>query len=162
MKTLIQVSLYRVLTSFKLSGVILIIVPSISQFIYCLTYIFLKASITWNQINQAPFIAVKPMIYLNVSFRDVIENLAWFTLTLALAYRSLKDITFLISELIRASEYSLFLNHDLISSLWFSKFFSELHNPLIRRVWLKATDIFAWYRCTDKEFKCWWWSVGLT
>ena len=117
MKTLIQVSLYRVLTSFKLSCVILIIVPSISQFIYCLTYIFLKASITWNQINQALFIAVKPMIYLNVSFRDVIENLAWFTLTLALAYRSLKDITFLISELIRASEYSLLLNHDLISSL---------------------------------------------
>ena len=38
-----------------------------SKLIYCLTYILLKASITRNQIYQAPFIAVKSMIYLKVS-----------------------------------------------------------------------------------------------
>ena len=37
-----------------------------SKFIYLLTYILHKASITRNQINQVPFIAVKPMIYLIV------------------------------------------------------------------------------------------------
>ena len=36
------------------------------KFIYCLTYILLKLSTIRNQINQAPFIAVKPMIYLKV------------------------------------------------------------------------------------------------
>ena len=37
-----------------------------SKFIYRLTYILLKASITRNQMNQAPFIVVEPIIYLKV------------------------------------------------------------------------------------------------
>ena len=63
-----------------------------SKFIYRLTYVLLKASITRNQIIQAPFITTKPMICLKVclvittnkliSFCHVIANLALLTLTL--------------------------------------------------------------------------------
>ena len=62
------------------------ITPSMSKFIYHLTYALLKASITRNEINQAPFISVKTIIYLKlnllittsklISFRDVVANLA--------------------------------------------------------------------------------------
>ena len=38
----------------------------LSKFIYSLTYILLKASITRGQINEAPSIVVEPMIYLKV------------------------------------------------------------------------------------------------
>ena len=58
--------LHKVLPSFKLSCVILIVVPSVSVFIYRLTYMILKASIALNQMNQALFIAVKPIIYLKI------------------------------------------------------------------------------------------------
>ena len=67
------------------------ITPSMSKFIYHLTYMLLKASITRNEINQAFFISVKTIIYLKpnllittsklISFRDVVANLASLTLT---------------------------------------------------------------------------------
>ena len=63
------------------------------KFIYHLIWILFKVSITRNYKNQAPFIAVKPMIYVKVclvitaskllSSRDVIANLALFTLALS-------------------------------------------------------------------------------
>ena len=37
-----------------------------SKFIHRLTYILLKASIARNQINQTPFIAVKPIFILKL------------------------------------------------------------------------------------------------
>ena len=96
----IQVSLHTVFSSSKLSCDILVIVPSMSNLIYRLTYILVKASFTRSQINQTPFTAVKPMMYLKVylvittsnwiSFRDVTANLALFNLTLVWVYRSLK------------------------------------------------------------------------
>ena len=74
LKVLIQVSLHTVF-SFKLFCVILIIVPSLSKFIYCLTYVVLETSITRNQIYQASFTAVNPMICLKVwSLLQVIES----------------------------------------------------------------------------------------
>ena len=36
------------------------------KFIHRLTYILLKTIITRNQVKQAPFIPVRPMIYLKV------------------------------------------------------------------------------------------------
>ena len=69
----------------------LCITPSMSKFIYHLTYMLLKVSITRNEINQTPFISVKTIIYLKlnllittsklISFRDVVANLASLTLT---------------------------------------------------------------------------------
>ena len=98
-KVVIQVSLHTEFSSFKRSCVILIIVPSVSKFIYRLTYILLKAFITRNQINQSPFIAVRTMICLKVylvittskwiRLYDVIANLALFSLTLVWVCRSL-------------------------------------------------------------------------
>ena len=67
------------------------ITPSMSKFINHLTYMLLKASITRNEINQAPFISVKTIIHLKLNllvttsklicFRDVVANLASLTLT---------------------------------------------------------------------------------
>ena len=61
-------------------------------YVYRLTFMSLKAFVSRNQINEAPFISVKAMIYLKltlliatkklISFRDVIANLASVTLTL--------------------------------------------------------------------------------
>ena len=69
----------------------LCITPSMSKFIYHLTYMLLKVSITRNEINQTPFISVKTIIYLKlnllittsklISFRDVVADLASLTLT---------------------------------------------------------------------------------
>ena len=62
----------------------------------------------------------------------------------------LENLTLFISDLIWFSGYSLFLNHDFISILWSSKSFFELHNLLIRRVWLKTTHFLVWYEWADK------------
>ena len=74
----------------------------------------------------------------------VTNNSITFILCLSLLFSlNLENSTFLISELIRSFGYFLLLfrNHKFISSIWFSKFFSELHNLIIWRVRLKSLSV---------------------
>ena len=56
--------------------------------------------------------------------------------------------TFFISELIGSSGCSVFQNHNFISSLWFSKPFSDVHNLLIGGVCPRTTDFLVQYGST--------------
>ena len=56
------------------------------------------------------------------------------------------NLTFLISESISFSGYSLFINRDLIFSLFQSKSLSLDHNLLIRKFWLATTERLVWFR----------------